>query len=156
MVVKLEELRRYCPVILADDGDRFRLDVVHGAEAGPWLQYWLPWSGDRDHEGTDWEVVMVRLGDDGVPVEAAYAQHRTARRRPWRRVRKEGDQPLVFAGRNKHSSRYRSGWYRHGRHLERANGKVRLDPRFELGVPSEVARRLAHSDPDAWLDRVGA
>jgi hypothetical protein len=155
-VVKLEELRRYQPVILADDSDRFHIDVMHGGEVGPWLQYWLPWSGDRDHAGTDWELVMILLDGDGIPVEAAYARHGTATRRAWHRVRKEGDRPLVFAGRDKHSSRYRPGWHRHGRYLERANGKARLDLPLEFGVPTAVSHRLSHRDPDAWLDRVGA
>lgn len=166
-MIKLEELRRHVPVILADDGDRFLEPVrVHAAESGRWLQYWIRWPGDRDHAGDDWEAVMVALpgGEipgDAEPVEVVYAQHRTAERRPWlsrwpwRQVQKEGDRPVVFAGRDKHSCRFRPGWHRNGVHLERANGRVRLDPPLELGVPVEVARRLSHRDPDEWLRELG-
>lgn len=152
-----ELLRRHAPVIFADDGDRFLDGVtVHGACAGAWLQYWIAWPGDRDHAGTDWEMVMVRL-ESAEPVEAVYARHRTATRRPWAKVRRvEGEHPCVFAGRDKHASYFRRGWHRHGRHLERTNGRRRLDVPLELGpLPVAPRRRRAHRDPDGWLARLG-
>lgn len=156
LVTDLEELRRHVPVILADDGDRFLEGVVvHAVEVEGWLQYWAGWPGDRDHAGVDWEVVMVRLGEDGEPIEVVYAQHRSAERRPWHKVPKEGLRPIVYAERDKHASRFRAGWHRHGWRLSRANGKRRLDPPLELGVPTSVSRRLSHRDPDAWLARLG-
>jgi hypothetical protein len=149
------DLLRYQPVLLADDGDSYLDGVtVHGVEAGPWLQYWIAWPGDRDHEGIDWEMAMVLRGP-GSPIEAAYARHRTATRRPWPKVPKEGDRPIVYAGRDKHASYFRRGWHRHGLHLERANGKAPLDLPLQLGVPEAVRRRLAHRDPDAWLAGLG-
>lgn len=150
-----ELLRRHAPVILADDGDRFLAGVaVHACRAGRWLQYWIRWPGDRDHEGDDWELVMVRLGLLD-PVEAAYAAHRGAERRSWARVPTEGHRPVAYAERDKHASRFRRGWHRHGRHLSRANGKRRLDPPLTLGVPGAVERRRAHRDPDGWLASLG-
>jgi hypothetical protein len=155
-MVKLEELRRFRPVIYADSADRFLEPVtMHGGESGLWLQYWIAWPGDRDHSGIDWEVAMVRIGVDARPVELVAAQHRTARRRPWGRVELEGGRPVVYAGRDKHSTRFRRGWHLNGWHLERANGAIRLDLPLELGVPPAVAARLAHRDPDEWLRRLG-
>lgn len=148
-------LVRFVPIVLADDGDRFELDAIHACIAGRWCSYWLAWSGDRDHSGADWELVMVRAGDDGVPVEAVYAYHRSAERRPWGKVPVEGERPVVFAERGKHASRFRDGWHRHGLHLSRANGKRRLDPPLMYGVPPEVESRLAHRDPDTWLRSLG-
>lgn len=151
------ELCRFAPVLLADDGDRFLTAetpvTVHGCHAGRWLQYWLAYPGDPDHAGIDWEMVMVVPG-----VEAVYARHRTATRRPWERVQLEDDHPVVWVGRDKHASyfsRGRFGWHRHGRHLERVNGRLRLATRFELDVPEEVAGRLSHREPDGWLWRLG-
>lgn len=151
-----ESLCRHAPAVFADSGDRF-LDgvVMHGARAGGWLQYWIAWPGDRDHAGTDWEMVMFRL-ESGEPVEAVYARHRTASRRPWARVRLVDGRPAVFAGRDKHASYFRRGWHRHGLHLERANGRVRIDPPLVFGEPPVgVRRRRAYRDPDGWLRRLG-
>lgn len=155
-MTELEKLRRHAPVILADNDDRFLEGViVRVVETGGWLQFWIAWPGDRDHAGVDWEVVMVRLGDGGEPIEVVYAQHRSAERRPWIKVPKEGLRPIVYAERDKHASRFRPGWHRHGWRLSRANGRRRLDPPLELGVPSEVSHRLSCRDPDAWLVHLG-
>lgn len=152
-----ELLRRYAPVLLADDGDRFLKGgvVMHAARVERWLQYWLAYPGDRDHAGVDWEMVMVRLGPADEPLEVVYAQHRTAQRRAWARVKREGDRPVVFVGRDKHSSRFRRGWHRNGWHAERANGRSRLDALLVFDVPVAVRSRPAHRAPEAWLARLG-
>jgi hypothetical protein len=82
-----------------------------------WLQYWF-WYFYNDyhlafnvglHEG-DWE--MIQLGLDGdEPVVAVYAQHDQAERRSWDLVRKNGERPLVFAGRGSHASYFEPGLY---------------------------------------------
>jgi hypothetical protein len=153
----VSDLLRFQPVILADSGDRYLEGVaVHGVEARRWCQYWIAWPGDPDHGGIDWEMGMVARDPLGEPVEAAYARHRTASRRPWPHVPTEGEHPIIYSGRDKHASYFRRGWHHHGLHLERANGKARLDLPLQLGVPVAVSHRLAHRDPDAWLARVGA
>jgi hypothetical protein len=145
-------LRRHAPVLLADSADRFLEGVeVHACASGRWLQYWVRWPGDRDHAGDDWELAMVRVDDLYQPVEAAYAAHRGAARRPWARVPREGCRPVVYAERDKHAARFRRGWHRHGWRVSRADGRVRLDAPVVLGVPAGVAGRLARRDPDAWL-----
>lgn len=84
-----------------------------------WLQYWL-WYFYNDyrltadvglHEG-DWEMVQLRLGDDGVPDYAVYNQHKKAQRRPWDRVEKDphnSDTALVYVARGSHASYFEPG-----------------------------------------------
>lgn len=84
-----------------------------------WLQYWL-WYFYNDyrltadvglHEG-DWEMVQLRLGDDGTPDYAVYNQHKKAQRRPWDRVEKDPDNPdtaLVYVARGSHASYFEPG-----------------------------------------------
>lgn len=84
-----------------------------------WLQYWL-WYFYNDyrltadvglHEG-DWEMVQLRLGDDGVPDYAVYNQHKKAQRRPWDRVEKDphnSDTAIVYVARGSHASYFEPG-----------------------------------------------
>jgi hypothetical protein len=84
-----------------------------------WLQYWffyflndyqLAWGIDV-HEG-DWEMVQLRI-PTGVeePDVACYAQHNACELRPWERVRRDGDHPLVFVGRGSHASFFDPGYH---------------------------------------------
>jgi hypothetical protein len=152
-------LRRYQPILLATPGDRF-LDgvavyarIARAAAGRAWLQYWLAYPGDPDHAGIDWELALLLLPPDPTrpPVEVVLAKHRTAHRRPWNLVEREGDRPLVYVGLNKHASYFHAGWYFHGRHLERASGRQRLDVPLSLETPVAIQGRLAYRDPDRWV-----
>jgi hypothetical protein len=64
---------------------------VAGRDGSVWLQYWFLYADNEQdrgivrtgrHEG-DWEMVQVRLGRDGRPREATYAQHKWAARCDW-------------------------------------------------------------------------
>lgn len=148
-------LLRYQPILMADSGDRFLEGVtMFGGEhdtgkAQCVLQYWFGWPGDRDHAGIDWEHADLLLLHD-KPGAMVLAQHRGAQTVPWRSLTLEGDRPVLFAGRDKHSTRPHAGWYRHGWHLERANGRVRLDLPLSLDVPAAVKHRRAFQDPLGW------
>jgi len=94
-----------------------------------WLQYWF-WYIFNDyqlafnvglHEG-DWEMIQLGLKDE-VPVVAVYAQHAEAERRPWDRVRKSGDTPLVFSGRGSHASYFEPGLFETGAWFDVTDGK---------------------------------
>lgn len=148
-----ELLHRYRPVLLGDSADRFNAEQVpvFAELREGFAFYWIGYSGDRDHAGTDWEMIALRLDSVGVPDVAVYAAHRGWHTRPWARVRKAGDHPIVFVSRDKHSSRFRPGWHRHGRHLERCNGKDRLDTSFTIGLPVALHDRRVHRDPVGWF-----
>ena len=90
-----------------------------------WLQYWffyfyndapLKWIGYGRHEG-DWEMVELRLGDDGTPDLAVYAQHKEAGVREWVDVEKNGDTPVVYVARGAHASYFRPGHHWNDRAL---------------------------------------
>jgi hypothetical protein len=97
-----------------------------------WLQYWF-WYIYNDyqlafnvglHEG-DWEMIQLRIEND-VPVEAVYAQHDQAERRPWDRVKKtgpKGETPLVFAARGSHASYYEAGLFETSAWFDITDGK---------------------------------
>jgi hypothetical protein len=81
-----------------------------------WLQYWL-WSyynpkhllGFGRHEG-DWELVQVRLGEDGEPEAATYSQHSHAEARDWEDVRRhDGTHPIVYVAPLSHACYFRPG-----------------------------------------------
>lgn len=147
-----ELLERHHPILLATRGDRFLAGVhVYAARRGDWLEYWIGWPGDRDHTGLDAELALVHVNDRDEPTEAVYAKHRGAHRRDWVDVRKRGLRPEVYASKNKHASYFTAGWYRHGRHIERAAGNVPLDPPLTLGVPVVLQTRLAFRDPNRWV-----
>ena len=86
---------------------------VKGTDGRTWLQYWFLYAtNDQDrgilrtgrHEG-DWEVVQLRLGPDGRPDEATFAQHSWAERCAWKGT--------VFVANDSHASYARAG--EHGR-----------------------------------------
>jgi hypothetical protein len=99
-------------------------DVVYGrtcrdAEGHLWLQYWLFfYYNDKGflnlglHEG-DWEMVQLRLDDDGKPQEATYGQHSGGARATWdkleRRTIGDGEAPVVYCARGSHACLFRAG-----------------------------------------------
>ncbi len=84
---------------------------------GTWLQYWFYYFYNSksfvvgEHEG-DWEMIQLRIGDDGKPVEATYSQHSFGEKRPWRGVRKVGSRPLVFVAVASHACYFQPGRFR--------------------------------------------
>jgi hypothetical protein len=87
-------------------------------EGDLWLQYWFFYYyndkgllGSGLHEG-DWEMIQLRLGDDGEPDVATYAQHTHGERCDWGEVEKqEGSAPVVYSARGSHASYFRRGTY---------------------------------------------
>jgi hypothetical protein len=86
-----------------------------------WLQYWLFYYyndkgllGSGLHEG-DWEMVQFRIGADGTPEAATYAQHTYGEKADWADVEKEngphGPAPVVYCARGSHASYFRPGTY---------------------------------------------
>jgi hypothetical protein len=86
-----------------------------------WLQYWLFYYyndkgllGSGLHEG-DWEMVQFRIGSDGEPEVATYAQHTYGEKAAWADVEKEegphGPAPVVYCARGSHASYFRPGTY---------------------------------------------
>jgi hypothetical protein len=86
-----------------------------------WLQYWLFYYyndkglfGSGLHEG-DWELVQFRIGPDGEPDVAAYAQHTYGEKCDWAAVEKEdgphGPAPVAYSARGSHASYFRPGTY---------------------------------------------
>jgi hypothetical protein len=86
-----------------------------------WLQYWFFYYyndkgllGSGLHEG-DWELVQLRIGADGEPEEATYAQHTYGEKAAWADVEKEdgpgGPAPVVYSARGSHASYFRPGVY---------------------------------------------
>jgi uncharacterized protein (TIGR03382 family) len=91
--------------------------AVRRGDGGAWLQYWLFYPRqDQDrgivrtgrHEG-DWEMVQFRLGRQGHPREAVYAQHSGAERCRWSMVERRNGAPVVYAARGSHASYLRAG-----------------------------------------------
>ena len=95
-------------------------DVVYGHarhDSGGrlWLQYWLFfYYNDKGllniglHEG-DWEMVQLRLGEDGEPKEVTYGQHAGGERASWDEVELDGEAPLVYVARGSHAARLGPG-----------------------------------------------
>jgi Vacuolar protein sorting-associated protein 62 len=86
-----------------------------------WLQYWFFYFYNNKaflyvglHEG-DWEMIQVRLGADGTPDAATYAQHTRGERCAWGEVELEpspdGPAPVVYSARGSHASYFRRGTY---------------------------------------------
>jgi hypothetical protein len=91
--------------------------AVASRRGGTWLQYSLFYAGqDQDrgivrtgrHEG-DWELVQYRVGDDGRPLEAVYAQHRGGERCGWSTVETRNGHPVVYPAHGSHASYFRAG-----------------------------------------------
>jgi len=79
------------------------------------VQYWVFWVfndwNDR-HEG-DWEMLQLAFEAADVeaalrtePVEVAVAQHEGSERRPWTKVQRDGDHPVVYPGTGSHATYY--------------------------------------------------
>jgi hypothetical protein len=99
-------------------------DVVYGracrdGEGRHWLQYWLFfYYNDKGflnlglHEG-DWEMIQLRLGEDGRPEEATYGQHSGGARAAWdeleRRATPDGEAPVIYCARGSHACMFRAG-----------------------------------------------
>ena len=101
-----------------------RGDVAYGharrdGEGRLWLQYWFFYYYDdkgllgiERHEG-DWEMVQLRLSDDGAPEAATFAQHTGAERLRWDEVELAdggaGPVAVVYPARGSHASLPRAG-----------------------------------------------
>jgi Vacuolar protein sorting-associated protein 62 len=101
-------------------------DVVYGharhdGSGRLWLQYWFFFyyndKGFLDiglHEG-DWEMVQLRLGEDGRPDAVTYGQHAGGERAEWTEVERQqtdaGAAPVVYCARGSHAARFRPGTY---------------------------------------------
>jgi hypothetical protein len=98
-------------------------DVVYGHARhdvdGLWLQYWFFYYYDDKgllnislHEG-DWEMIQLRLGEDGEPDAATFWQHAGGERASWEEVESRrtdaGPAPVVYPARGSHASRLRAG-----------------------------------------------
>ena len=129
-------------------------NVVYGhaieANGRLWLQYWL-WYFYNDyqlsfalgtHEG-DWEMVQFRMDDEaGHPDVAVYAQHRYGEVRPWDKVEKLGDRPVVYVARGSHASYFEAGFHQTEAWYDLADGKRRMKHRPAL--------EILETDEPAW------
>jgi VPS62-like protein len=124
-------------------------NVVYGhvatdRDGATWLQYWYCYLfNDYNligfivkaglHEG-DWELVQLRLGGDGAPDHAVYAQHAHAAGRPWDQVeRVPGTQrPVVYVARGSHASYFEPGTKWTGVWFDYADGKRQSPERQRL------------------------
>jgi hypothetical protein len=94
--------------LLLSRADEFE-PVVYGRYVpGPpaILEYWYLYlynDAPNKHEG-DWEMVMLELGASGEPVRAGYSGHGGGFQRPWSRVEKQGERPLVYVARGSHAA----------------------------------------------------
>ena len=86
-----------------------------------WLQYWFFYYYNNKaflfmglHEG-DWEMIQLRLGADGKPDAATYAQHSGGERAAWSELERDrgpaGPVPVVYSARGSHASYFRRGTY---------------------------------------------
>jgi len=85
--------------------------AYRAADGDVLLQYWFfyPFNAAYwafDHDG-DWEHVTVRVNPGGRPLGAYYARHEDSAPGPWfgwGELSREGDHPVVLAGRGTHAS----------------------------------------------------
>ena len=124
-------------------------NVVYGhvatdGDGATWLQYWYCYLfNDYNliglmvkagvHEG-DWEMVQVRLGPDGTPDHAVYAQHAHAAGRPWDQVEQVPgtDRPVVYVARGSHAAYFEPGTKWTGLWFDYADGKRQSPERQRL------------------------
>jgi hypothetical protein len=94
--------------------DRIYGHAIRDAAGNTWLQYYFfyyyndkSFFGIGLHEG-DWEMIQLRLGADGVPDAATFAQHDTGQALKWSEVElrnsPDGKVPVVYVGRGSHAS----------------------------------------------------
>jgi hypothetical protein len=101
-------------------------DVVYGRarhdrDGSLWLQYWFfYYVEDRGLLGLerrqgDWEMVQLRIGEDGLPEAATFARHGGGVRLLWDEVELaatgDGQAPVVYPARGSHASLPRPGSY---------------------------------------------
>lgn len=142
--------------------------AVRDREGALWLQYWA-WYVYNDyrlaanvglHEG-DWEMVQLLLdGDDpdvARPTYAVYAQHRHAERRPWDRVERDGDAPVVHVARGSHAAYFEPGVFGTDAWIDIADGR-RSSPQSTLLIVDDDAGwtrwRGRWGDTEARIDGV--
>lgn len=85
--------------------------VFPRAGGGTLIQYWFfyPYNDGPllfDHEG-DWEHATVRLDEQGEPTGVYLARHEDNAPgpfRPWSRVRRDGDHPVLLSARGSHAT----------------------------------------------------
>jgi hypothetical protein len=129
------------------------------------IQYWFcyyynDWA--YAHQG-DWEMAVVLL-KDGKPYGAAGSQHEAGEYRPWERIERQGDRPVLYIAAGSHSVHFTPGAHV----AERAIAGLRLTsldaaqfgrqvlefvdftvPSKTMGAVIENARVVLLPDPDA-------
>jgi hypothetical protein len=94
--------------------DRIYGHAVRDAAGNLWLQYYFfyyyndkSFFGIGLHEG-DWEMIQIRLGANGEPDAATFAQHDRGQALKWSEVElrnsPDGKVPVVYVGRGSHAS----------------------------------------------------
>src|SRR4051812_35846444 len=139
--------------------------VVVDDRGATWLQYWyFYYYNDYNllgalvhagrHEG-DWEMVQVRLGADGRPDLAVYAQHAEAQGRPWDQVETVPgtERPVVYVARGSHAAYFEPGTQPTRVWVDHADGKRQSPPRQRLVavVDGDAALRWVRW-PGRWGD----
>jgi hypothetical protein len=132
-------------------------DVVYGRgredERGQlWLQYFFFYYYDdkgmlgvAQHEG-DWEMLQLRVGQNGEPEELTLAQHSSAERLRWSELERamfdDGEAPLLYPARGSHAFRARSGSF-----------PAPVVPDHNDGIGARVRPRLIPiaDDGPSWL-----
>ena len=114
-----------------------------------WIAYWFfyfyndfnligPLIKAGLHEG-DWEMIQLRIDvQDEQPDLAVYAQHTHADQRPWNKVQRVGDQPVVYPARGSHASYFSADVHWTGAWFDFADGK-RPGPALDLHIISDTA-----------------
>jgi hypothetical protein len=82
-----------------------------------WLQYWLFFTANPQDRGVvstgrhdgDWELIQLRLGGDGRPVEATFAQHSWAEGCAWTELERTGPALVVYVANGSHALYPRAG-----------------------------------------------
>jgi hypothetical protein len=118
--------------------------VVTDRDGATWLQYWyFYFFNDYNligsiikaglHEG-DWEMVQLRLGPDGTPDHAVYAQHAHADSRHFDQVEKipGTERPVVYVARGSHAAYFEPGTKWTGVWFDHADGKRQSPERQTL------------------------
>ena len=126
------------------------------ADGPTWLQYWFfYYYNDKNffgiglHEG-DWEMIQLRLGRDGEPNAATFAQHRDGEAFNWSdlelRPSPDGDVPVVYVGRGSHAS-----FAERGRALADASAPLRPTTRTARARSSARRSRSSPTTSPAWV-----
>lgn len=121
---------RYGDGLRASESDRLRRQdkppltgpLVYGRAARDgdgrsWLQYWLFFADNTQDRGIvrtgrhtgDWELMQIRLAQDGMPVEVTLAQHTWAQGCRWSRMERVGEAPVIYVANGSHALLSRPG-----------------------------------------------